>query len=398
MLEQIALRGTWLDEEDVARLLRLSLPGIDEIAALIEMARLGRSHQFDTIVVDTAPTGHTLRMLSMPDTLRGVARVFDRMQEKHRVMVAALRGGWTPDAADALVEEIDRDGRELNALFHDPARVRMSWVTLPEPMAIAESADALAHLASHGIPLDRVIVNRATPAPPRPCARCDARRAFEAQALAGLAATVPRMEMVVVAERDREPRGLATLAAIGADIEDGPPRRQSARARCRRWQAPVPGNGGVLRTLVAEETRLLLLGGKGGTGKTTCAAAIALDAATADPGRRVLLLSTDPAHSLADVLGCDLSDTARAVPGGPPNLQARELDATRGFERMRARYEAAVDALFERITAWQQCSRYAQRSRRHARPHRACAARGGRTRRRHRHHGRARRDTRRGST
>jgi arsenite-transporting ATPase len=64
----------------------------------------------------------------------------------------------------------------------------------------------------------------------------------------------------------------------------------------------------------------------------------------------VLLLSTDPAHSLADVLGCELSDVARAVPDGPPNLHVRELDASRGFERVHARYEAAVDALFERIT------------------------------------------------
>ena len=91
-IEQIALRGTWLDQEDVARLLRLSLPGIDELAALLEIARAGRSRRFDLIVVDTAPTGHTLRMLAMPETLGGLARVFHRMQAKHRVLVEALKG------------------------------------------------------------------------------------------------------------------------------------------------------------------------------------------------------------------------------------------------------------------------------------------------------------------
>jgi len=78
--ERIALRGTWLDRDDVSRLLRLSLPGIDELAALFEIARLARTGRYGLIVVDTAPTGHTLRMLTMPESLRGLARVFDGMQ------------------------------------------------------------------------------------------------------------------------------------------------------------------------------------------------------------------------------------------------------------------------------------------------------------------------------
>ena len=124
-LERIALRGTWLDQEDVSRLLRLSLPGIDELAALFEIARLARTGRYDLVVVDTAPTGHTLRMLNMPGTLREIARVFDAMQAKHRVMVEALRGAWTPDAEEALIDGIDRDGQDLAALLRDPARVRV---------------------------------------------------------------------------------------------------------------------------------------------------------------------------------------------------------------------------------------------------------------------------------
>src|SRR4029079_293038 len=52
-LEQIALRGTWLDEDDVARLLRLSLPGIDELAGLLEIARAGRKRAFHLHVCAT---------------------------------------------------------------------------------------------------------------------------------------------------------------------------------------------------------------------------------------------------------------------------------------------------------------------------------------------------------
>ena len=68
--ERIVLRGTWLDREDVSRLLRLSLPGIDELAALLEIERIAHAGRYESVVVDTAPTGHTLRMLTMPQSLR----------------------------------------------------------------------------------------------------------------------------------------------------------------------------------------------------------------------------------------------------------------------------------------------------------------------------------------
>jgi arsenite-transporting ATPase len=86
--------------------------------------------------------------------------------------------------------------------------------------------------------------------------------------------------------------------------------------------------------------RIVLFGGKGGVGKTTCSAAAAL--AASRQGRRVLLVSTDPAHSTADVLGCALGPDARAVTGG---LHAMEIDAEtevrRYLEQVKARLAAA---------------------------------------------------------
>src|SRR5918994_3270480 len=90
MLGTIAERGTYLDHEDVGRFLGLSLPGVDELIGLLELARLARARPYDRIVVDTAPTGHTLRLLEMPDTLRRIASVLDDMQAKHRFLSASL--------------------------------------------------------------------------------------------------------------------------------------------------------------------------------------------------------------------------------------------------------------------------------------------------------------------
>ena len=165
--------------------MRLSLPGIDEIAGLLQVAEFADTGRYDHIVVDTAPTGHLLRMLGMPAVLEGLALVFDRMQAKHRIMVEALRGGWTPDAADALLQEIDGQARRLGTLLRDPACV-VGWVTLPERMAIEETSDGLRALNEQNITVDRVIINRMTPPPRTPCRWCDGRRSLEREAFLGL--------------------------------------------------------------------------------------------------------------------------------------------------------------------------------------------------------------------
>ncbi|RPH54022.1 hypothetical protein EHM82_07480, partial [bacterium] len=61
-LRTLADRGTWLDAGDVDRLLGLTLPGADELAGLLELSRLSLETQADEVVVDTAPTAHTLRL------------------------------------------------------------------------------------------------------------------------------------------------------------------------------------------------------------------------------------------------------------------------------------------------------------------------------------------------
>jgi arsenite-transporting ATPase len=352
VLERIALRGTWLDKEDVSTLLRLSLPGIDELAALLEIARFAAAGAYDLIVVDTAPTGHTLRMLATPETLQGMAGVFDRMQAKHRVVVEALRGRWRPDAEDALVTEIDDEARRLSALLRDPASVRFSWVTLPEPMAIEETADAAAALAAAGITLSDIIVNRMTPLPKRRCSWCDARRVVELLSIKAARARLPGIPLIPIAARDREPRGMRALAGIGA--ESASVRRFEAkkdRPRTLTKYSPIsPAGDTVVPTLATGETRLLLFGGKGGVGKTTCAAAAAIGLAGQFRSRRVLLLSTDPAHSLSDALGVPVSDEAQPVRGGPANLMAREIDAALRFEHVRERYAAGIDRWFDRLS------------------------------------------------
>ncbi|HEX6629892.1 MAG TPA: ArsA-related P-loop ATPase, partial [Gemmatimonadaceae bacterium] len=82
----------------------------------------------------------------------------------------------------------------------------------------------------------------------------------------------------------------------------------------------------MLASLTARLPRWTIVGGKGGVGKTTVAATLAV--ALADAGQQVLALSTDPAHSLGDALGQPLGPEPRDV-AGVPGLRAAELDAER---------------------------------------------------------------------
>jgi arsenite-transporting ATPase len=99
--------------------------------------------------------------------------------------------------------------------------------------------------------------------------------------------------------------------------------------------------------LADHTTRLLMFGGKGGVGKTTCAAAAALVLSARRPGSRTLLLSTDPAHSLEDALGIRIGDEPVRLPRS--RLVVRELDARARFETLRERYARAVEEVFDRI-------------------------------------------------
>lgn len=360
LLATIAVRGTYLDDDDVARLLTLSLPGIDEVIGLVEVVRMsagGASGGFDQVVVDTAPTGHTLRLLAAPALLGRVAALLDSLHSHHRAVVSALRGSYRSDAADALIRELELDGHALAAMLRDPRASQLAWVTLPEPMALEETADALEQLEAAAIHVTRLIVNRMTEPPPQPCAWCEGRRQFEARALAPLARRFAGRDILGYPALPREPRGVAALRAAAKQLLPwhAPPAMGPLPRRIRATLPPHPHGGraapdsrpGDPRQPAAADfsQKIILFGGKGGVGKTTCAAAAALHLARR---KRVLLLSTDPAHSLGDVFGAAFGNRPRPA-SAASSLHVREIDAAAEMERFRRKYLAAVDDAFARV-------------------------------------------------
>ena len=384
-LREILEHGTWLDHEDVDALLDLSIPGVDELVGLIEIARLAAPERnpsslrgarpvpaktaigYRLVVVDTAPTGHTLRLLAAPDAVAAVAAVLDLLQQEHRMIREQLARVGRPEAADALITLLAAQARDTAERLHDPAQTAFHWVTLPEELSLAESEDAIAALERADMHVAEILVNRVLP-DAGPCPVCDRRRADERRVIAAIRRRFGRGRRVrVIPAAMREPRGMKALATFGLAVarasESAPLKRRPTADAVRRGSVqalaghrfsgaaagarPAPPESlGALRG-----ASLLFFGGKGGVGKTTAAAAAALRLARADQSRKVLLLSTDPAHSLADVFKSAVGDTARAVRGGPRNLLVRELNAAGALAERRAHLESALDEIASAVGA-----------------------------------------------
>ena len=302
---EIGDRGTYLDRDELRRLFELNLPGVDELMAWMHIGELAESHPESLIVVDTAPTGHTLRMLSSSEHFHQLARALDAMQEKHRAMVRQFTRRDVRDAMDAFIEDLDARAAARRALLADPALTAFVPVTLPEPLVITQTERLIGEV---GLEVPFVIVNRAS-------------------------APIELGRRVVVATRacvplDSADRLRAWLSGAPGS-QPGAPRAAGLRARRFRENAEV--------------RPLVFLAGKGGVGKTSCSASIALQLAAKNPDKNYVVISVDPAHSLRDLF-------ASIEP--PTNLQVETIDTKAKWRRFRdsvgEKIVDAVDALTPR--------------------------------------------------
>jgi arsenite/tail-anchored protein-transporting ATPase len=306
---EIADRGTYLDREELRRFFELSLPGIDELMAWMHIGELAEENAESTIVVDTAPTGHTLSMLSSSEHFRQLALALDAMQEKHRAMLRQFtRRVDVRDAMDAFIEELDARAKRRRELLADPARTAFVPVFLSEPWVVEQTVRLIAEVSAMDVPF--AVLNRAVLDPD--CALDEARVARDAAARQRLGVRVADF-----------PRSCTPLWFSGV----------------RRDQSPLSKRQREL----TQPSRLLFLAGKGGVGKTTCAASIALQLATQNRSNKYTVISVDPAHSLRDVF---------AGQSPPKNLKVEIIDTKAKWQRFRAslgnEIENALNALTPR--------------------------------------------------
>ncbi|MGI8499065.1 MAG: ArsA family ATPase, partial [Gemmatimonadaceae bacterium] len=208
VLLDIVDRGTYLDRTEIASLLDAALPGADETMALLTLAGLDRDARWRRIVIDTAPTGHTLRLLQLPDSFRALLSLLDAMQEKHRFIVRALTRRYRSDQADDFLARMRQQTENIRATFTDAGRLAVCLVSRAEALVVAETARYAEALGGLGMHLGAVIVN-AVPAP---------LHAEQAAALRSLRVIVPAARHFVVPALPHPPTGVDSLNAWGASL------------------------------------------------------------------------------------------------------------------------------------------------------------------------------------
>jgi len=171
-ISRILETGTYLDDEDIAGLLSLPIPGLDEVMGFKELVDLMEKEEYDLYVLDTAPTGHALRLLALPEVLDQWIRILAKIRYKYQYVVFRLAGKEVHETVDDFLFTMKRALKKVHALLRDPDRCEFVVVTVPEAMVIAETRRLTKALAAFGIPMKHLIVNRVVSSERQDCLFC----------------------------------------------------------------------------------------------------------------------------------------------------------------------------------------------------------------------------------
>jgi arsenite-transporting ATPase len=199
-------------------------PGGDELFSLLQLRRQAESGDWDTIIVDCAPTGETLRLLSFPDAARWwLDRVLGREQSllaAARPLARAFLDLSLPD--ERVVADVQRLVENLIAmheLLRDAERVTIRLVTTPDRMVVAEAMRTFTYLNLYGYLCDAVLVNRVFP--PDVGTYFGAWRDVQAEQLAVVESGFAPVPILRAPYFEQEVLGEAMLDRLGDALFDG---------------------------------------------------------------------------------------------------------------------------------------------------------------------------------
>ena len=348
-------RGTWFDKEDIDGFLTLDPPGIDELMAIIRIGKLLRKGEFDVLIVDTAPTGHTIKFLAMPDELQKWVSLLELMQSKHRFLMRQWTGRYRKDDADEFLKTMQQDVKRVRRLLRGVRTTLFIPVVIPEDLPVTETEKLLTVLKNHHIPTRYIIVNRVKSREGN-CPYCSPEAADQKKWLANIGDKFSKYELCEVPAFPYDIHGLERLSEHANYLFNGVSEGGGS------WNSPADridvslstqrdGNPSAERLeLKIPETGkyFIIFGGKGGVGKTSLAAATALHLAANYPTKKVVIFSTDPAHSLSESFDTSIGEVVvQIVP--ELNLFGIELNAQKLLDEFNETYKKSLDTLFRRF-------------------------------------------------
>lgn len=212
--------GAWMLGLDNLEASELMLPGLDELMAFELMLKYIENNQYDLIIFDTAPTGHTLRFLSLPDLMSGWMERMDRMARNMGVLTALVPGTGAQFSEDRKkMNALQRRIGRVRKVLSDPKQTAFYIVLIPEYMAVEESRRAKQTLGTYSIPVQGCIINHVVPMKER-CQECSGcvcadRSQLQQKYLQAIGSEFVGRTVATVPLMRKEVKGIRALEVVG---------------------------------------------------------------------------------------------------------------------------------------------------------------------------------------
>jgi len=208
-IKKIMETATNLDKEDIDAMFDLPVPGIDEVMGFNTIMDLIEEKKFDKYIVDTAPTGHALRLLSSPHLIDDYVKVMSKMRWKYRYMVTSFAGKYTHDKADDFLLNLKKTVKGIEQMLRNQQKCEFIAVTIPEDMAIMETERLVGDLNKYGMKVKQLVVNNVLES--GDCPFCLARRNGQKKYLDQIKSKFSNLTMITMPLQAQEVKGIESL-------------------------------------------------------------------------------------------------------------------------------------------------------------------------------------------
>jgi len=189
MMQDLAfsVHYTFRYAREASKLMEIQIPGVDEAMSFAEVLKQVKSLSYETIIFDTAPTGHTLRFLQFPTVLEKALAKLSQLSTQFGPMLnsvigarGGLPGGQNLDEVLQKMESLRETIGEVNTQFKDADMTTFVCVCIPEFLSLYETERMIQELSSYQIDTHCIVVNQLLfPKKNNPCEQCNARRKMQ---------------------------------------------------------------------------------------------------------------------------------------------------------------------------------------------------------------------------
>lgn len=333
-------------------------PGLDELVALANVLDSDKTSEYDVVVVDTAPTGHTLRLLALPQFLDGLLGKLLKLRLKLAGLASTLQAlfgsaeakqrAQTVDDAVSKLEEFRTKMSKLRIALADSTQTSFVVVSVPTKMSVAESKRLVAELTSQGVAVTDIVINQCVAGRDGDASEAmtnyyERRKVGQQRWIKELTESAAKISSSKEFRDNGNSGPIAVTSVPFFDVElVGVPALAYLGRECF---VDNPNFAYLMEDDNAKEPKVIICGGKGGVGKTTTSAALAVSMAA--QGHNVALISTDPAHSLGDAIDLNLAGGALqdcpllGVPPTDGSLSVLEVDPSQAL----GQFKTVIDQL-----------------------------------------------------